>query len=1020
MFFEEIDSKIEGFDTPVIITESTSMVVKVTKPQHIESLQIANGALISSRIENPKSYLKTLKSLKEKEPGFITLTIKVKDTLQDFNLIIIRINGLFYHIFFNRLNEIEPGFAFANQNENLIDFLCSLPLLFTAVDSSGLFKVWNKECEKVTGYLESEIIDKPGVHKLLYPDDEYLNHLRMKWKEYQGIYTGFNWDIVSKSGQKKSVSWMSISGLIKLKNYSSWAIGKDTTKQFKEKEESEETKKLLETILSSLNDAVVLVNSKTKKIELCNSSVKTIFGYDSSKLTGKSIGLLFEDKSEFALITDEIKGLSETDEKKTNVSGKHRNGSILNCGLFLRKILINESEKLLFVFSDNSQISKVRVDLNESKSKFKAIFDVSDYGIAVKNLDGVIIDINSRMTNLFGYTKEEFIGKRISDFCLPVTTEEKANLLSNALIPGNSGSIIKIIKRKNGEKIWIRIKSSTIIEKTATSSFSFDIIQDITEEIMQEKKVINHKNWLSGLASLTQTLLLEKDLRVAITIVLQILGDFTEADRVYIFENSVHPVTGKIVMNQTFEYTKGNISKQIHNPQLQNLPYENDFERWNYVLQENGVINGLVSDLPNKERKLLELQQIKAILVVPIKIEKEFWGFIGFDNCTSYTVYSPSEESLLKAAAANIGGAIARERANIELVDAKFKAEEMSRLKSNFLSNMSHELRTPLIGIIGFAEMLIEQVKDPDQNDLLRTIFLAGQRLSETLNLILDLSRIESDRVVTNYEFFDVREAINEAASYLKPMAQKKGLRLKVFIPEFPLILKADRRMLVTIINNLINNGLKYTHSGSVIVRVLKEEEHNIKYVTILITDTGIGITPEDQKIIFDEFRQVSEGLSRSFEGSGLGLTVTKRFVEKMGGKISVESKPGAGSTFSVQFPLREPGKNENIPDFSIIPKKSETEVVSFPVKKHNILLVDDDKPTLTLINIFLKNYAFLDSATNGEDALKMISAKNYDLILLDINLGRGISGLGILAELRAMPVYKDCLLYTSDAADDG
>ncbi|MBA4251970.1 MAG: hypothetical protein C0442_09655 [Chlorobiaceae bacterium] len=239
-----------------------------------------------------------------------------------------------------------------------------------------------------------------------------------------------------------------------------------------------------------------------------------------------------------------------------------------------------------------------------------------------------------------------------------------------------------------------------------------------------------------------------------------------------------------------------------------------------------------------------------------------------------------------------------------ELLIAKEKAEEMNRLKSNFLSNMSHELRTPLIGILGYAEILSEEVIHDSQKNMILRILDGGKRLSTTLNMILDLARVESNKMEIMINDFHVNDILKTEVYLFYAPAKLKNLKLDLVISNNDCYIAVDEKIFSSIISNLINNAIKYTHEGGITVQVDKIIYESKKYCEIKIIDTGIGIPQDSLSVIFDEFRQVSEGYSRHFEGTGLGLTITKRFVELLNGKIFVESEVGKGTTMSVIFPI--------------------------------------------------------------------------------------------------------------------
>lgn len=209
-----------------------------------------------------------------------------------------------------------------------------------------------------------------------------------------------------------------------------------------------------------------------------------------------------------------------------------------------------------------------------------------------------------------------------------------------------------------------------------------------------------------------------------------------------------------------------------------------------------------------------------------------------------------------------------------------------------------------MIGILGYAEILTEELQDRDLKNMSESILKGGNRLLETLNLILDLSRIEAGKTMMKLAVINSIDILTEAIGAYTAAAEKRGLRLNLHCKTQSLPMLADSRMLREIFNNLINNAIKYTPEGVVEIEGRLEQTESGGTILISCRDTGIGIPEDMHSAIFDEFRQASEGYNRRYEGTGLGLTITKRFVEKMNGTIELKSKPGEGSEFIVKFPL--------------------------------------------------------------------------------------------------------------------
>lgn len=249
-----------------------------------------------------------------------------------------------------------------------------------------------------------------------------------------------------------------------------------------------------------------------------------------------------------------------------------------------------------------------------------------------------------------------------------------------------------------------------------------------------------------------------------------------------------------------------------------------------------------------------------------------------------------------------------RKQAERELKAAKGKAEKMSRLKSAFLANVSHEIRTPLTSIIGFAEVLVEEVSDAHR-DSAEKIVQSGHRLKQTLDSVLDLSMIEAGEFSLNYRPFDLAGEVRQRAELLRPTAERKGLDLTIDVPASTVEVRLDPNCLDRILTNLLTNAIKFTEEGSVGVRVRTQPSA----VVLQVTDTGIGIGDEFQSELFEAFKQESGGLQREHQGTGLGLSITKELVDMMGGDIAVESQKGTGTTFTVRLPYRVSEARETV-----------------------------------------------------------------------------------------------------------
>ncbi|HEX2136829.1 MAG TPA: ATP-binding protein [Microvirga sp.] len=338
---------------------------------------------------------------------------------------------------------------------------------------------------------------------------------------------------------------------------------------------------------------------------------------------------------------------------------------------------------------------------------------------------------------------------------------------------------------------------------------------------------------------------------------------------------------------------------------------------------------------------------------------------------------------VLLAASAGAGSYILRRhRSDEELREAKARAEEASRAKTEFLASMSHEIRTPLNAVIGYTELLLDHDIAPEQRRLMERIQFAGAALLTVVNDILDFSKIEAGQVSLDPSPFSLEALIDNTVSVISEIAERKGLALHVRLdPGLPKGLLGDEARLRQILLNLLNNAVKFTDHGSVTLEVkCSSSSSDCDSITFLVKDTGIGIPQDERKNLFHRFYQVHHSSTRRFGGTGLGLAISKRLVELMGGEIGLESREGYGSTFWFTVPL--PAVDERV--LAGAGAETSAELVS-PAR---ILLVEDLEHNRDLARRILTNAGHqVDTANNGEEAVAAVQAKDYDLVLMDIQM---------------------------------
>lgn len=685
---------------------------------------------------------------------------------------------------------------------------------------------------------------------------------------------------------------------------------------------------------------------------------------------------------------------------------------------------------LYFVYNIYKEMNARRIlesDIKHERDFSIAVLDTVDALVIVLDAEGKIIKFNRQCESITGYYFEEVRNQNFGNLFL---SDEDRELVYSSFKSHSSQNAPctyeNFWRTKDGNRRCISWSTTALRSPENEVEYIIATGTDISDRRQVEEEV-RLQNWRSLVFSqitlrIRQSLNIKDILRTTVEEVRR----FLKADRVLVYRFDGE-WEGTVVVESV---------EPPWIPTLNTDVKDTCFRQglWANYRQGRKVVNDNISssDTTDCYKQLMAQFQVQANLVIPILEKEKLWGLLITHQCSEPRHWRNFEVDFVTELSNQVGIALyqatlleqetlRREQLylqNVELKEARHQAEIATKMKSAFLATMSHEIRTPMNAVLGMTGLLADTKLSPLQRDFVETVRISGENLLTLINEILDFSKLEANEMELEEISFDLNTCVEEVTDLLAMLAQEKKLELAALIHQnVPTYLCGDVARLRQILTNLVSNAIKFTLQGEVIIKVsLKEETESIAKIEFRVIDTGIGISPESQKKLFQPFTQVDASTTRKYGGTGLGLAICKQIVDLMGGEIGIDSEEGKGSQFwfQISFVKQSPAEIKQLE-----PRRE------VDLKDVRVLIVDDSETNCKILTYQLTAWQMrVDAVKNASHVISILQTAiaegdRYQLAILDMQMP-DLDGESLGSQIKADPILKDTKLIMLTSLNQG
>ena len=772
-------------------------------------------------------------------------------------------------------------------------------------------------------------------------------------------------------------------------------VSRDISQQIKSEHDLQNSEERHRSLFEANRAVELLIEPQTGQIIDANLAAEKFYGYSREHLRQMKIMQINQLKPEE--IKQEMQLAQREQREQFFFQHRLANGEIRDVEVFSGPIKLGKQELLYSIVHDITQRKKIE----EERTRLITAIEQAENSIVITDLNGHLVYVNPAFEKTTGYSREEALGKNPRILKSGIQGSDYYRTLWDTLISGQTWRGRLVNRRKDGSLYTEEASISPIFNQEGKITHYVGVKTEITQQIAYEERLKRLADVNLLIREISQEILATASPHKIIDKTLAQLGHFLKLSHLYLsvvnFEN------GEIDHHHEW-FAQASLQPQTP---VENLPW-NDFSALRQILEKHQPVLYENIDPESSLSPIqahLQARGVYSALLYPIFVSDQLYGVIGLEESQKPRKWLEEEKLILIAMADNLGRSLERlqnielleqkvkeqtlslQTTNTELLHAKELAESGNRAKSAFLANMSHEIRTPMNAILGFANLLQEQISNPKYKEHLQAISSSGNALMAIINDILDLSKIEAGKLSLHPEPTDIKHLLKEIYQLFSLSAQEKDLDFRLELPteNIPL-LHLDPLRLRQVLVNLVGNAIKFTPKGflSLSLRRIVLNNTTPPQLEIKIQDSGIGISSEALSRLFQPFEQQERAYAMHRGGTGLGLAISNRLIEMMQGQIQVESKVNQGCLFTILLPEKQAN--------SIIPSTASAHqgqaIENLRLKPAKLLIADD-----VLVNRNLFQYMLEDKpltlllACDGQEAVSLATEEKPDLILMDIKM---------------------------------